>query len=228
MEAPPEVSLEPVSDGRSGPGLVTLLGAWIVVIVGAWLAGRWAGRWSMHAAALPMLALPIVLGREPLASLGLSPRKIVYGLVEAAVVAAVLITPFLLAARFMGYLDLESLTAEKVIANLPLTLLLVALPEEFFFRAFLQRGLDDLRPGRAKVLGVRCGLGLPAAAALFALAHLAALASPMHLLVFFPALVFGWLYARRGSIIGPVVFHAACNLSLLACPGLPFGPPGAI
>jgi hypothetical protein len=96
---------------------------------------------------------------------------------------------------------------------------LFALPEEFFFRGFLQRHLDGLWPRRARVLGASCGPGLPVAAALFALAHLAVQLRPQALLVFFPGLAFGWLYARRGSIIGPVILHAACNLSLLACPG---------
>jgi membrane protease YdiL (CAAX protease family) len=32
------------------------------------------------------------------------------------------------------------------------------------------------------------------------------------LLVFFPALLFGWLRERTGTIVGSTLFHAACNI----------------
>jgi membrane protease YdiL (CAAX protease family) len=32
------------------------------------------------------------------------------------------------------------------------------------------------------------------------------------LAVFFPALVFGWMRARTGSILAGATFHALCNL----------------
>jgi membrane protease YdiL (CAAX protease family) len=99
--------------------------------------------------------------------------------------------------------------------------LLVAVPEEFFFRAFLQAGMARARRRTVRLLGARLGWELPAASALFALAHLAARQAPQALLVFFPGLVMGWLWARRESLVGPVIFHALCNLSLvLVEPGL--------
>ena len=91
-------------------------------------------------------------------------------------------------------------------------LIVVALPEEAFFRGYLQTALDRALPMRVRVLGADLGPGILIASALFALGHLATIPSPARLAVFFPSLVFGWLRARTKGIGAGVVFHAACNL----------------
>ena len=48
--------------------------------------------------------------------------------------------------------------------------------------------------------------------ALFALGHLLVIPNPQRLAVFFPALVFGWMRARTGSIAAGATFHALCNV----------------
>lgn len=111
----------------------------------------------------------------------------------------------------------------------------IALPEEFFYRGYLQtrirhalgarrREADDSEPSGGPT---RSWLGISEenvlASAMFGLAHLLIpvggriIASRIS--VFFPALVFGWLRDRTGSITAPVVYHAGCNmLVLLAAP----------
>lgn len=91
-------------------------------------------------------------------------------------------------------------------------LLVVALPEEFFYRGYVMGRLDDIFPRRFKLLGARVGLSLPLQAVLFALGHFLVDLNPARLAVFFPALAFGWLRARRRSIVVPVLFHAASNI----------------
>ncbi len=91
-------------------------------------------------------------------------------------------------------------------------LLVIALPEEAFYRGYLQRALDDVWRPRWRVLGAELGPGILVASALFALGHVLTDVKPDRLAVFFPALVFGWVRARTGSIGAAVVFHAACNL----------------
>jgi membrane protease YdiL (CAAX protease family) len=88
----------------------------------------------------------------------------------------------------------------------------IAFPEEAFYRGYLQSRLDEAWAPRWRVLGARVGPGLLAAAAIFALGHIATVAVPARLAVFFPALVFGWLRARTGGIGASVAFHAMCNL----------------
>ena len=91
-------------------------------------------------------------------------------------------------------------------------LLVIALPEEAFFRGFLMTELDRAWRPRLRVLGADLGPGLVASAAIFAVGHLLTTPHPARLAVFFPALVFGWLRARTGGVGAGIVFHAMCNL----------------
>jgi membrane protease YdiL (CAAX protease family) len=91
-------------------------------------------------------------------------------------------------------------------------LVIIALPEEAFYRGYLQTRLDDVWPPRLRIAGARVGLGLVVGSAIFALGHLATIRVPARLAVFFPALVFGWLRARTGGVGASVVFHALCNV----------------
>ncbi|QQR89772.1 MAG: CPBP family intramembrane metalloprotease [Myxococcales bacterium] len=92
-------------------------------------------------------------------------------------------------------------------------LFVVALPEEAFFRGYLQTRLADGFRTQRKVFGV--SLSLPAwlmQAALFALLHFLAPPHPSRFAVFFPALVFGWLRRKEQSIGASVWFHAMSNI----------------
>jgi membrane protease YdiL (CAAX protease family) len=94
----------------------------------------------------------------------------------------------------------------------PLQLLVVALPEELFYRGFLQTGWARTAPDRGvTVLGARLGAGFLATQALFAAGHLVSL-QPWRLGTFFPGLLFGWLRERTGGLAAPVVLHALSNL----------------
>jgi len=92
-------------------------------------------------------------------------------------------------------------------------LLVVALPEEAFYRGFLQSALDGRWAARRwHVLGAELGPGWLVACAIFAAGHVLTIPYPTRLAVFFPALLFGWLRSRTGGIGAPLVFHALCNL----------------
>jgi membrane protease YdiL (CAAX protease family) len=91
---------------------------------------------------------------------------------------------------------------------------LVALPEEHFFRGYLQGRLDARWGTPWRLLGAQVGWGLPASALAFALLHPILIPGVDRLLVFFPALLFGWLRARQGHLGAAVLVHAGCNLLL--------------
>jgi uncharacterized protein len=91
-------------------------------------------------------------------------------------------------------------------------LVIIALPEEAFYRGYLQSRLDDALPGRVKIFGASVGPALIVSSVIFALGHFATIREPARLAVFFPSLVFGWLRARTGGIGAGVVFHASCNV----------------
>ncbi len=90
-------------------------------------------------------------------------------------------------------------------------LLVVALPEEFFYRGFLLTRLSEAWPQGRTVLGVRVGRAFWVTAILFALGHLA-IFEAWRLAVFFPALLFAWMRLRTGTVIGAALYHAGCNL----------------
>ncbi len=91
-------------------------------------------------------------------------------------------------------------------------LVIIALPEEAFYRGYLQSRLDDVWAPRWRVLGATLGPGVFVASAIFAVGHLATIHEPARLAVFFPALLFGWMRARTGGVGAGVVFHALCNI----------------
>lgn len=91
-------------------------------------------------------------------------------------------------------------------------LVIIALPEEAFYRGYLQTRLDDAWEPRWRVLGATIGPSLFVGAIIFALGHLATIHAPARLAVFFPSLAFGWLRARTRGIGASVVFHALCNV----------------
>jgi membrane protease YdiL (CAAX protease family) len=104
---------------------------------------------------------------------------------------------------------------ESLALAVALQLLVVALPEEIFYRGWLQTAWARLAPERGvTVLGARLGHGFLATQALFAAGHLVS-GQPWRLATFFPGLLFGWLRARTGSVVAPIVAHALSNLLLL-------------
>ncbi len=91
-------------------------------------------------------------------------------------------------------------------------LVVVALPEELFFRGYLLGRLELAFPPRRRLLGGGVGLALVLSAALFALGHVLVDGNPRRLAVFFPGLLFGWLRSSTGSILAGTLVHAAANL----------------
>lgn len=94
-----------------------------------------------------------------------------------------------------------------------LQLLLVALPEELFYRGYLQTRLDGMVGQERMVFGVSVNVkSIVLTSALFALGHIITIWHPARLMVFFPSLIFGWMRRATGGILAPILFHAACNL----------------
>ncbi len=88
----------------------------------------------------------------------------------------------------------------------------VALPEELFFRGYLMGRLEDALPPTRTFLSARVGWALFIQAGLFGLGHFFVTFSPGMLTRAIPGLLFGWLFARTRSIVAGTLFHAACNL----------------
>jgi membrane protease YdiL (CAAX protease family) len=91
-------------------------------------------------------------------------------------------------------------------------LVVIALPEEAFFRGYVQTRLDEVFPRTYRILGFPIGPSILITSALFAVGHVLTIPSPERLAVFFPSLLFGSLRARTGGIGASVLLHALCNL----------------
>ena len=92
-------------------------------------------------------------------------------------------------------------------------LLVVGLPEEFFYRGSVQTRLTDAFPRTVRILGAELSpVALLLTSTLFAFGHFLVDLDPARLAVFFPSFVFGWMRARRGTIAAGALFHALCNV----------------
>jgi membrane protease YdiL (CAAX protease family) len=121
---------------------------------------------------------------------------------------AALLAPYGGPPRFALRLPAGFLTAVAV------QVLVVALPEELFYRGWMQTTWARSAPERGvRVLGARLGAGFLWTQLLFAAGHLVGL-QPWRLATFVPALWFGWLRERTGGLTAPIVAHAASNLLL--------------
>lgn len=133
----------------------------------------------------------------------------------ALVVAAILFPPF-----YFGYVRWFGLEGEiewrapTELALLSLSqLVLVALPEEAYFRGYLQTRLTDAWPASYEIFGQRIPvLAIVVQAVLFGLLHFIVEPNPARLSVAGPALTFGLLRHFRSGIGASVFFHALCNL----------------
>ena len=88
----------------------------------------------------------------------------------------------------------------EIIGSFVAMVVLAALPEEWFFRAYLQK---------------RFGNNLIAVfivSVLFTLMHFITHASVVAWLVFIPSVFFGWLYKKTDDLVLVVILHALSNL----------------
>lgn len=91
-------------------------------------------------------------------------------------------------------------------------LFFVAIPEELFYRGWMQSRLDEVWAPRWRILGATLGPGWLATCAIFAAGHSVVVVQWWHFAIFFPSLAFGWLRARTGHVLAGAFFHAWCNV----------------
>ncbi len=220
----PSVSLG-LRAGLSVAALVTLL----VAAVGRLVPETWSGT-AIAVVFLGATYLFSVRGRENevvrafglelggvLSERPLDPWRMALDTVRAfsqAVLAAVILfPPFLLGFVWWWRPEqpFDMIPLVDVANDLFGQLFAIALPEEAFYRGFLQTTLafgfarTRLSPRGAVFFAVLV------TSAIFALGHLATAPQPARLAVFFPSLLFGWLRVRSRGIGSAIWFHAFCN-----------------
>lgn len=100
----------------------------------------------------------------------------------------------------------------KLLEFCAVQLVVVALPEELFFRGFMLGLLERRFPPKRRLLGGGLGLALVVSSLAFALIHLPKDGDPRALATFFPGLLFGWMRSATGSILAPTLVHAGSNI----------------
>ncbi len=168
------------------------------------------------AAALIYLPLPYVWKSGRPSRYGLIPGKTARNLLLTIGVAVAVLVPFYLVFfRFRPPVGWEGVFPDHPLRLIIVQFLIVAIPEEFFFRGWLQTELDDRSKIKWNIAGAKVGPGWVAANLLFALTHLAVYVNLTRAFVFFPGLLFGWLRARTGSVLYPAILHAVCNITFI-------------
>ena len=160
-------------------------------------------------AALLMLSVPIVTGIGT-SALRWDLRGIVIGIVVSVALLLIYAGALALIARYKdASLSLRMLSLTFILVQL----LLVALPEELFFRGYLQSKLGNNLKGVVIV------------SLLFAVGHFITLClggsqslsiCSQALLTFFPSLVMGYLYLATGTLWASIIFHFLANVVHIA------------
>ncbi len=178
-----------------------------VVVITLILVMKFLVPWTyvISISAVLMLSVPFIL-KSDLSDLRWDRRGVLIGI--AASIAVLLIYISVLAGY--GLYSGKSLMFQRLSYTFILAqLLLVALPEEVFFRGFLQQRLGNTL------------WGIAAVSLLFAFGHFVTLClggghglsvCSQAVLTFFPSLVMGYLYMTTGTIWASVIFHFLANL----------------
>lgn len=212
-----------IDASHMGPLLRRPLEVYVVVSI-LFLLIRKLGFYPHFLIPFLLLYLPfflIVKEKGDLKHFGLEPRDWgFHDLTLALKTSLVVLLPYAIFQQVLvGRRGGEGLASvENIIPLILIELCLVSLPEEAFFRGYLQTHLEDIFPKRFCFLGTRFGLGLILTAALFVLSHLLLTRHLFSLTVFFPALIFGWLKERTGKVVAPAVFHALANIIYFIIP----------
>lgn len=156
---------------------------------------------------------------EPVDYIDRSRRQFWQSLQWFFIAVVLVMPPFFVANHFWQHWVMKQVYIPNAMPPLGAVLLdqlfLVALPEEIFFRGWLQNRCNRLLKRSWNILGVRIGWGLPLTALIFAASHSVIHYQWWHFSIFFPALLFGWLRERTNSVIAPTLFHALSNITSL-------------
>ncbi len=215
----------PLTKGRSS-GLIwelAVVTVALLIVSHALFAFRnvaWIGQTISAIVAVMFLYVPVfVLWRRkrPVDFLDRDVRSFFKSCLVFLIAAVVVFPPFLAAAHFWQIMVFKKTAFHAAsfpnIGNAMLfQLLLIALPEEFYFRGYFQSTIDIVCKKRIRFLGIDVGWGFLVTAAVFAVAHTIVAYQWWHFSIFFPALLFGYLRLRTGSITAPVLFHVASNV----------------
>jgi len=88
----------------------------------------------------------------------------------------------------------------------------VAVPEEAFFRGYLQNNTLCLLTVTTKInVAFSQPMSIIISAVIFAIFHSLLLGNVISIITFFPGLILGWLFVKTESLLAPILFHGLAN-----------------
>lgn len=187
----------------------TPLAFYVLIIAAIFLGRMFLPANYVTALAAALMLFPILIKAD-----GGFFRSDSYGIVLGLVVSAVLLAIYTAVIYFYGLYSGQHMVINSLPPAFILTqLLMVALPEEVFFRGYLQKKLGNNIKGVIIV------------SLLFALGHFITLClagghniaiCSQAVLTFFPSLVMGYLYLRTGTLWASIIFHFFANIVHIA------------
>lgn len=170
-------------------------------------------------AALLFLYLPLIIIRreksDPIAY-GFTFGNIKQALLANVLAIALLFPPFIVGfylwqTKVVG-IEISPGIPGDLINRVLVQFIVVALPEEAFYRGYVQTKLEKLFPQKVRLWKLEFSAANFGASFLFAIGHVITWRNPLRFNVFFPGLIFGMMRSATGSIAAGVLFHALCNL----------------
>lgn len=137
------------------------------------------------------------------------------------VFSAIIFLPYVLV--YIAYHNVIAALGDKIVQfsfnlppRLPVEILtqifVVALPEELFYRGYLQGTLLKRWPNHHFIFGLPVGKAVIITNLIFACAHLLGTWSILRLLTFFPGMLFSYLVYKNKNLVSAILFHATCNI----------------
>lgn len=195
-----------IAKNRLGLELLGPLGVFVFVVCAITALRRFLPGFVIPLAAILLFSVPFVMKSS---LRGLKPN--LDGVLLGSAVSAVILSLYII------IVDKPVQLGRVSYSLIVLQLFLVAVPEEVFFRGYLQEKIgNDLR-------------GVLAVSLLFAIGHfvtgcagsaLGGASCAKTLLTFFPSIVMGYMYATSGTLWGNIIFHFLSNIVYEATGGL--------
>lgn len=166
-----------------------------------------------------LLYIPLVIGhrhRNYLVFVETSPRHILRSLKTFLVWVAIIFPPYALGvhlwARFIWGAQAFHVAPLPDLNLILSQVLVIALPEETFFRGYVQTRFQQIFKPRWRLFGAHLGWGWILTSVVFALAHSIIQYQWWHFAIFFPSLLFGFLREKTDGLLAPILCHAFSNL----------------
>lgn len=194
--------------GRFKNNLVRLLLIYCIVIALIFTGLLLVPKYVLTIAAVVFLSVPYIFGKG--LKLRISGKSFLFSLF----ISFLLIGTYILLFVFISkkHPDYSSLSVALVFNHL----VAVSLPEEAFFRGFLQEELGNNLKSIV-IVSILFALGHVVTICLFS-GHLG-LHCVTALLTFLPSLVMGYLYYKTNSVCGSVIFHFLANVAYISTSG---------